>query len=225
MRHDWSWQAAVDSALGAVRQAPGDAGLLNLAGQALFSIGRHREAAEHFSQAIVRDPLNLNIRPGLGLAQEYQGDYDEALKTYRLLLGLNPGFPGAHALRARIKLLQDNPDSALRESEQEADPFWKSYSRTLALAGQGKTDEALAQWRELQAGQGDAAAFQFAEIAVSLGREDEAISWLEIARSKRDAGMRELLGNRFLAGLHQDPRWTQMLTELGFPLDAAGLND
>jgi tetratricopeptide (TPR) repeat protein len=222
---DWNWAGAADSAAAAVRLLPGDAGLLNLAGQALFSVGRHREAVEHFSGAVVRDPLNLNIRLGLGLAQEYLGQYDEALKTYRILLGLKPDFPGVHALRARIKLQQDNPDSALRESDQENDPFWKSYSRILALAGQGKQEEAASQWGEMVAGYGDVAAFQFAEIAACLGRIDAAFSWLHTARAQKDGGMRELLGNRFLAGLHSDPRWPELLISMELPLDGEGRND
>lgn len=222
---EWNWVAAADSASGAVRYLPGDAALQNLAGQALFSIGRHREAVEHFNEAMVRDPLNLNIRLGLGLAQEYLGQFDEALKTYRILLGLKPDFPGAHAFRARIKLLQENPDSALRESEQEVDPFWQSYSRILALTGQGKLEEAAAAWADMMALHGDKAAFQYAEIAAYLGRPDESFNWLEAARLQRDAGVCELPGNRFLSALHQDSRWLEMLTELGFPLDAAGLND
>ena len=197
----------------------------NLAGQALFSNGRHREAEEHFREAVTRDPLNLNHRLGLGLAQEFIGEYDEALKTYRILLGLKPDFPGAHACRARIKLLQDNPDSALRESEQESDVFWKRYSRVLALSGQGLIQEADSQWEKLKSEYSELAAFQFAEIAAYMGRNDEAFEWLEAARLQKDGGMRELLGNRFLAGLHGDPRWLEMLTELGFPLDAETPND
>ena len=222
---DWNWAAAADSATNAVRLLPGNASLRNLAGQALFSAGRHHDAVDHFSKAVVRDPLNLNIRLGLGLAQEYLGQYDEALKTYRVLLGMKPDFPGAHAFRARIKLLQENPDSALRESEQENNPFWKKYSRVLALAGQGKPDEAVEQWEDLIAGHGDSAAFQFAEIAAYLGRIDESFNWLETARLHRDAGMRELLGNRFLTPLHGDSRWPELLNELGFPLDSDRLND
>ena len=222
---DWNWSAAADTATRAVRLLPGDASLQNLAGQALFSAGRHHAAVEHFTEAVVRDPLNLNIRLGLGLAQEYLGQYDEALKTYRVLLAMKPGFPGAHAFRARIKLLQENPDSALHESEQESNPFWKTYSRVLALAGQGKPEEAIEQWQELITGHGDTAAFQFAEIAAYLGRIDESFSWLETARIQEDAGIRELPGNRFLVGLHSDPRWPQMLTQMGFALDADRPND
>ena len=222
---DWNWSDAVESASRAVALLPGDAALHNLAGQALFSNGRHREAEEHFREAVTRDPLNLNHRLGLGLAQEFIGEYDEALKTYRILLGLKPDFPGAHACRARIKLLQDNPDSALRESEQESDVFWKRYSRVLALSGQGLIQEADSQWKKLKSEYSELAAFQFAEIAAYMGRNDEAFEWLEAARLQKDGGMRELLGNRFLAGLHGDPRWLEMLTELGFPLDADRLSD
>lgn len=222
---DWNWPTAVETASRAVALLPGDASLHNLAGQALFSMGRHSEAVEHFKEAVLRDPLNLNLRLGQGLAQEFLGQFDEALKTYRILLGLKPDFPGAHACRARIKLLQGNPDSALRESEQEIDAFWKSYSRILAMSGQGRTQEADTQFEKMISEHSDVAAFQFAEIAAFMDRPDEAFEWLEIARLQRDGGMRELLGNRFLAPLHGDSRWPEMLGELGFPLDGAGQND
>lgn len=220
----WNWPAALDAGERALQLSPGDAWLMNRAAQAKISMGQFAAASGLLRQSVVRDPVNLGTRVTLGLSQEFGGDYEAALKTYRVLLGLNPDFPGAHALRARIKILQDNAASALRESEREPDRFWALYARALALAASGQRAEAESARAELLALSGDAAAYQMAEISALLGEVEAAFQWLQTALEQRDGGLRELLGNPFLHGLRSDVRWAQMVTGLGLPLDAEEVN-
>lgn len=217
--YDWDWQGAATVAREAHGRGPGDAAVLGLASLPLFTLGAADEAAEWLQAAALRDPLNLAVRLRLGLAQEFAGAFDAALLTYRQVAALNPDYPGVHAYRARVKLLQGKARVALAESERETDPFWAVYARTLALGAEDPAEAA-----RLLAGlieeHGAVAAFQVAEILAWQGDHAAAFEWLERALAQRDAGISASLGNRFLGGLESDPLWPEFLRRAGLPLDA-----
>jgi len=221
LRHsvDWDFPGAAETAQQAVELAPNDPGLMNIAGRALFTMGDFGKAESLLEETIKRDPLNLGNRLSLGLLQEFSGHYDDALTTYRIVLGLNSEIPGAHAFRARIKVIQDKGESALRESEQESNPFWKDYSSILALTALGRRDEAQPKLDRMMEQHGQDAAYQVAELLAFRGDIDGSFEWLDRAYRQRDAGMSELKGNYFLANLRDDARWPELLEKLRLPLD------
>ena len=217
--YDWDWAAAVEAGEAAVRLSPGDPELKGIASLALFSVGRFERARALKEEAVQQDPLNLAGRLRLGLLQEFAGDYEAALSSYRQLLGMNPDFPGARAFRARIKLIQQKPDSAMKEVVQEANVFWKRYSEILVLSASGRAEEAIGPLDRMMVEDGSHAAYQIAEILAFRGDLDGAFDWLDKAYVQRDGGMKELLGNFFLKNLHEDPRWSELLSRIGLPLD------
>jgi TolB-like protein/Tfp pilus assembly protein PilF len=218
--YDWRWAAAADAAQRAVDLRPGDAGLLALASLARSTLGDLGEAESLLQASLDRDPLNLGSRLRLGLVQEFSGRYDDALASYRRVLSLRPDYPAAHAYRARVKALQGKAESALKESAQESDPFWRRYAETLALLAAERREEAQSPLQRMSEEDGAVAAFQLAELFAFGGAPDEAFAWLERARAQRDPGLSALLGNPLLANLHADPRWAGLLETLALPLDA-----
>jgi len=217
---DWDWQGALDAAREALRLSPGDPELMSTASLAMFSLGQFDEAGDLLKNSVSQDPLNLSRRLQLGLLQEFSGQYDEALSTYRVIIGLNPDFPGVRAYRARIKLIQDKAESALKESEQEVDPFWKRYSQILSYSALGRNDEAQPLLDRMIIEDGESSAYQIAEIMAFRGETGHAFEWLQRAWEQKDGGMSEMIGNFFLANLHSDPRWADLLTRLGLPTPA-----
>lgn len=218
-RFDWDWSGAEQAALHAVDLNPGDAVLMNIASLALFTVGGFEEAERMLKASIKRDPLNLSIRLRLGLLYEFMSDYEQSLAVYRQVAALNPQFPAAYAYRARVKILQEKPDSALLESDEEADEFWRNYSRLLALSALERDDEAENLLDILMADHGRDAAFQIAEVLAFRGEADLAFEWLQRAREQRDGGLAEIMGNHFLENLHADPRWPELMESLGHQLD------
>lgn len=217
--HDWDWATAVEAGEAAVRLSPGDPELKGIASLALFSVGRFEHARALKEEAVQQDPLNLAGRLRLGLLQEFAGDYEAALSSYRQLLGMNPDFPGARAFRARIKLIQQKPESAMKEVEKEANAFWKRYSQILVLSASGRAEEAIGPLERMMVEDGSHAAYQIAEILAFRGDLDGAFDWLDKAYVQRDGGLKELLGNFFLKNLHEDHRWSELLSRIGLPLD------
>ena len=216
---DWDWRAAYRAAAEGLEVLPGDTRLMNQASLALFSLGRFDEALPLLEASVSRDPLNLLTRVRQGLAHEFAGDFDEALQVYRQVAVLNPEFPGIHAYRARVKLLQDKPESALNESDQEAAAFWQRYARILALDALGRQQDSEALLQSMIAEHAASAAFQIAEIFSFRGDLPAAFEWLNKAFDQHDPGMEELVGNHFLAPLHGDPEWRDLLNRMGHKLD------
>ena len=218
-RYDDDWAGAEEAAHRALKRLPGDPWVLNIAGLALFTRGAFEEVEELLSKSVARDPLNLATRLRLGLTLEFRGDHEAALSVYRTVASLNADFPGVHAFRARVKLLQGKGDSALAESEQESDPFWGRYARILALFALERSAEAEDLLKQMIEQDGSHAAYQVAEIQAHRGEVDLAFQWLETAREQEDRGLAELVGNPFFEGLAGDPRWQELLAALGHPLD------
>jgi TPR repeat protein len=108
----------------------------------------------------------------------------------------------------------------LRESGQEADPFWRRYAEILALGAAERTREAGLLLERMISEDGAYAAFQLAEIFAFEGQVEQAFEWLERARQQRDPGLSALLGNPLLQSLHEDPRWAALLENLDLPLDS-----
>lgn len=218
-RFDRDWPGAEQAASHAVELIPGNAALQAGASLALFTLGRFEEAESLLQESVKRDPLNLSLRFRLGLLYEFMGNYEQSLAAFRQVASLNPEYPGVYAYRARVKVLQEKPESALRESESEKDGFWKVYSRLLALSALGWNDEAEALLQGLKNDHQQEAAFQIAEILAFRGEVDESFKWLQLARQQQDGALAELTGNRFLQNLHADPRWRDFLVLLGYQLD------
>lgn len=216
---DWDWQQAVESAARAIELSPGDPELMSIASLAMFSLGQFESSVPLLESSVRQDPLNLARRLRLGLLYEFSAELEKALSTYRQIIGLNPDFPGVRAYRARVKLIQQKPDSALEESGLEIDPFWKRYAQILALSSLERFEEADQLLEQMIAENGSDSAYQVAEIFAFRGEADQAFEWLQRAYEQKDGGMGEIMGNWFLLNLHQDSRWRQMLKRLRLPLD------
>jgi TolB-like protein len=217
--HDWDWHGALEAAEEAIRLNPGDPELMSAASLAMFTLGQFEKAGELLEASVRQDPINLSRRLRLGLLQEFSGEYQQSLSSYRQIIGLNPEFPGARAYRARVKIIQEKPDSAMKESKQEIDPFWKRYSQILALTAQESHGEAKSLLRQMIAEDGHHAAYQVTEILAFRGDIDAAFEWFQRAYDQKDGGMSEIIGNHFLRNLHGDPRWEEMLSLMSLPLE------
>ena len=185
---DWDWQGALEAAAEAVRLSPGDPELMSIASLAMFSLGQFHEAGDLLEDSVSQDPLNLSRRLQLGLLQEFAGQNDEALNNYRVIIGLNPDFPGVRAYRARIKIIQDKAESALKESEQEVNPFWKRYSQILAYTALGQNDEAQPLLDRMIAEDGGHSAYQLAEIMAFRGETGRCFRVAASAPMSRKTG-------------------------------------
>jgi tetratricopeptide (TPR) repeat protein len=82
-------------------------------GDSLEEKGRYEEALQAYEQSLgVRDESSHGCRfcawYGKGRCQEQLGRLNEALRSYRAALNLDPSHPSADAVRERISYLKNN---------------------------------------------------------------------------------------------------------------------
>ncbi len=211
---DWDWKGSLEAAQKAMEYQAGNASVLSNASTALFTFGIFDPAVILLKEAIKRDPLVLQNLQKLGLLYEFYGKYEESLVAYQMLLRLKPDYPGVHAYRARTRLAQSMPESALEEANKEKNPFWQRYARILSLMALDRRDEADLLLQEMVSEHSNDAAYQLAEIYAFGGDIDAAFDWLQRAYRQRDGGMSELIGNHFLSNLEKDVRWKRLLIKV-----------
>jgi TolB-like protein len=222
--YEFDWNGAYESAQKALQLAPANSEVLAQAARLAGSLGKSDQALAYSAQAVDLDPLNYAALNGLSSAYEQAGRLDEAEKTIRRLLTLNPGYVGAHSTLAYILLRQGEAEQALVESENEREDFWRSLAKAITLHTLGRKAEAdaeLASFIELNHGFG---AYQIAEIHAWRNEPDDAFQWLEKAYQQRDPGLGVLLNDTSIMNLYADARWQPLLEKVGL-LDAWKASD
>ena len=94
-------------------QARGGAILWNNHAAALLALGRGREAADRAQRAVDAEPSNAGAWLNLGLAQEIERNYGDALSALARTLSLKSGNAAAIRATARIHLALCDPAAAL----------------------------------------------------------------------------------------------------------------
>jgi tetratricopeptide (TPR) repeat protein len=165
------------------------------------------KASEELERALEILPNNQFARVNLALYRSYQGDFPAAEREARTVLQVNPSYTQAYLALAFAQVGQGQLAEAVKTYQQ----LEKISNLGESLAAQGLADIALYEGRfgdatqslqkgaagDLQAGRGDSAAANFAELAhVQLLRKQKpaALSALEKALANG-----KLVSTRFLA--------------------------
>ena len=119
---------------------------------ALQAEGRLDEAADHYRRAIAFAPDYAPAYNNLGVALRAKGRHDEAIASYERALALSRDYPDAHYNLANALL--DEEQAATRPSSISASRCSRSPDRPdvhnnlgIALAANGKPEEAMAEFR------------------------------------------------------------------------------
>jgi serine/threonine protein kinase/Tfp pilus assembly protein PilF len=157
----------------------------------LFFRRQYDGAIESLRKTLEMDSNFAMAHGRLGLAYEYKGMYEEAIREYMRMIELS----GSSA---------DNP----------------SYLATLAVlyAESGRGDRArdiLNRLKERSQGE-NVSPSHIAEIHGALGEEDQAFEWLEMAYELRSSDLRFLKVAQCWDGLRSDPRFADLLRRIGF---------
>ena len=214
---NWEFAAAADSARRTLALAPGESRILGNVAVIVNVMGQLEEALELTNRARQLDPLNPVTRFNQALWLQRLGRLDEAEDTFNQALEISPDFP-LKTHYSKNFLLQGRLELAL----SEYDKLTVEGERLLGLALVHHTmgDELSSRAAEdnLVQLEGDQAAWKLAQIHAWRGDKDQAFHWLEQAYGLRDP----IMGLRFmteplLAGLHDDPRWGDLVSRMGFP--------
>jgi serine/threonine-protein kinase len=168
-------------------------------------MGRSDEAIEEAKQALELDPLSLIINTWRTVSFYYARRYDAALESARKTVELDKSFPPAHLWLGTVLEQRKLFPEAIAELQEAVRLFGPRNEAVAALghayAVSGQREEALRSIEQLKlwSKQGlDPSVI--ALVDAGLGRNDEAIEWLEKAYNTRSFWLIQL-------GLKVDPRW------------------
>ena len=214
---DWKFADGLSELKRAKELSPTNPTANDLLARIIVYMGRFDEAERQARQAVELDPLSTVTHGNLARVLFYAGKLDEADAAARKAAELQPTGAANHRWQVLIAAQRGDGEAALREAELEPDPGFRRFELALAHYARGDrpaTDAALA---DLIAKAREGFAYQIAEVYAVRGEADKAFEWLQIAFDDRDAGALGLLVDPLLRGLHDDPRYKNLLAKLGLP--------
>ena len=186
---------------------------------------RHPEAIIHLRRAVELDPLNLQYQCNLGQVLANAGQSDAAVEQLKKALEMDPNFTYAHVELRQIYRDTGKYDLAMEE--------WKKYAalnndpEEVAIAADSAkvyaksgAKAAIAREIEMRKELGKRRYQDPSEIAylyASLGDKEQTFAWLDKARAEKSGGLEPVKIVRALDQWHSDPRYVDLLKQLGLP--------
>ena len=200
----------------AVALAPGNAALLGDYGRFAGDLGLTDRGVAAARRAVLLDPLNPRSHYLLGMALHSARRYGEATGAFEASISLNPDSPYARAWNGLNEYAQGNLQRASELCEARPS-LWSDLCLAVAYDKLGRRAEARALLDKYKSAQGDAGAYQYAEMYTQWGDFAAALDWLEKALRLRDPGLVTLRTDPLLDPLRKEPRFQTVMRELKFP--------
>jgi TolB-like protein/DNA-binding winged helix-turn-helix (wHTH) protein/Tfp pilus assembly protein PilF len=186
----------------------------------LSRLGRTQEAEAEIQRALALDPLSAIIGVDAAETAYWARKPDQAMARIQEVLLLNPDFAEAHLVKGKIYEQQAQYEQALVRFKTALGLFGGGANvealRGHALALGGAKVQALEIAKQLENDSAHAyvSGVDIAEIYCGLGRNDDAMRWLERAYLNRDKGI-DILGiDPLFDGCRADRRFQDLLSRL-----------
>jgi TolB-like protein/DNA-binding winged helix-turn-helix (wHTH) protein len=243
MMHHWDFPGAESDFRHALELDPGNSTSHEGYAFYLVATGQFDEGLEEAKRSRALDPLNPVVNLDYCRVLRYARRYDDAMTQCKATLELGPNQWPTLALMARLY----EETGAYREAHEilaklgdcAADRTRKSGVVSISTnfppnssRMEGQLRRCFAMWDELYKVPGSAGAFDawlkaqktlpdaffLATANAALGRNDQALAWLEKAREQRaDLEMTFLAVDPSLDRLRSDPRFDAFLHRVGLP--------
>jgi TolB-like protein/DNA-binding winged helix-turn-helix (wHTH) protein/Flp pilus assembly protein TadD len=220
---DWDWAGAAKEFQRALDLNPNYATAHHWYGYKLMLMGRFDEAARELRLAEQLDPLSLIILANSGFVSYSRRQYDNAIAQYRKVLEFDPNFAVAHGYLALAYEQQGKYEDAEREFHDAVrlSGGTPEYLAALAhtYAREGKAHKAKAAVAELNSlsKRMSVPAWSFALVSVGRGDTEETFAWLQKAYRDHSHYVLELKVDPRLDPVRSDPRFTELLQQVGLP--------
>lgn len=195
---------------------PGDANILARYATFCATVGRFAEAIEAIAHALLLDPLNPTMHNSAGFVQYSARHYADAIPYYAKALELNPKMPFAHASIGNSYFGLGKYRDA--HTEYLAEPLEILRLPALAIVERklGNGVAAKDAMQKLLADRGDSGSYQQAQVLSQWGQTVLALEKLEHAAKIGDTGITNARNDPMLDPLRREPRFIQLLKQLGF---------
>ena len=216
----WRWKESQQYFQRAIAKSGGDATMHLWYGEMLLKTGHLDEAVREMRVAQRLNPLSAVVVTNLGWALYSAGRYDEAISVLTSE-PLSSGIPHAINGVGSVYLAMQRPQDAIAQFQRALDVRKglgpRAYlGSAYALGGKRKEAEDILASLTKEAAGGSGSPWGAALVAVSLGRKDEALTWLERAFEIREFGMAWIKIDPAFRSLRSEPRFKKLLTRMGF---------
>ena len=214
---EWSWTAAERQFNKALELSPRDSeahhryAILYLA-----PLGRLNEAEAEIRAALELDRTSLNNRVVFGKILYFLRKYDEASSELREVLKMDPNYADGLRNLGAVYVQMRRYDEAVavyRKAQSLAPMNWGDGLLAHALALSGNRSDALRTLRMLvdRSRHAHGTALAIATAFVGLGASDDALRWLERARSEKDVRLMFISVDPMYEPLRSDARFQELL--------------
>jgi TolB-like protein/lipoprotein NlpI len=183
----------------------------------LAFMGRFDASLLEAGKALALDPLSPLVHLHVGLCYTAGRRYDQAAEHFRKVFEIDPGNPWTHNVLAEVYVEKKMYPEALAEyrASKSLPPLPDAGWRQVWEAELKRQQAKLADGKRV-------GPFWMAMVHAYLGKNREAIDWLEKAEDVRDTSMWSIGERRIFDGLRSDPRFSRLLQRLGLPTGQAG---
>ena len=224
--YHWGWAGAEREYQEALELNPSSAAGHKLYAEYLTHAGRYTEALGENRKAQELDPASLITNAFVCFVYYHAREYDKAIRECSKTVALDSSFVPAHYWRGASYVFAGRYEEALGDFRKaselsEGATYFQTWT-ALAYAVEGKKDQARKILEQLRRHPRDVyvSAYGLADIYISLGDREQAISMLDKACQERSADLVFLATAQEFDVLHGDPEFQQMIARLDFPNSA-----
>lgn len=223
--HKWDWEKARQDLTRALELSPNFS-------QAHWALSLYQSVVDPSAgldtalEALSLDPLSLPITHAVAMRHFSLGNLEEAKKTADRMVELDPDFAPAHWVMGLVNMVDGRYETAIEELTQSVELSGGIPSTLAALAyanaKSGNTSQALELLEQLKSlgglpQRGPAPALQIAYVYEGLGRNEDALDWLDQAFEQRDPWLIHLNGFPRFESLREEERFNDLLRRLNLP--------
>lgn len=214
---DYDWDTAEKEFKRAIELNPNYATAHHWYAEHLAWRGRSAEAIRESDIARQLDPLSLIIGADRGVILYYSRQYDESIRQFLAVRELSPGFSRASMILYVYVQKGMFPEAlqVLGEWPPIGPWYWSNEAYVHGRAGHhAQAEQALGKLLEVSRQQStDPIVMVYAYLG--LGKNDQAIEWLEKAYDQRSNGLTSLKVDPIYDPLRGDPRFVSLLRRAG----------
>ena len=221
--YEWDWNGASEGFERAIGLNPSYATAYQRYSLYLMAMGRAQDSFAQIQKARELDPLSLSINFSLGWRLYMARQYDAAIAQSKDTLEMDPSYELPHLVAGQAYEQKGNYAEAIPELRRAVELSHGTPLMVSALAHanarSGNRMEAEKLLAELQAKSTSqyVSPYYLAIVYVGLGRNEEAMNWLEKAFGDRSNGLVFLKVEPELDDLRSNPRFIALQQRLAFP--------
>lgn len=221
--YDWDWSGAAAGFAKSIQDNPSYATAYQRYSLYLMAMGRTDDSVAQIDKARELDPLSISINFSLGWRFYMARQYDRAIQQLRNTLEMDPSYELPHLVLGLSYAQKGDFGLAIPELRKAVELSHGTPLMTSALAnvyarsGNKADAEKLLADLSSESKKQYVSPYYFAVVYVGLGRQEDAINWLDKAFADRSNGLVFLKVEPELDSLRSNPRFVALQQKLNFP--------